>query len=110
MLRVFENALVTTYKKFGLTLNQIIFLAMLVLIPAIASLWQRAGFVVFVVVLLAVLFRLHGRFIPSAALYFGEQEPTIFQRMWPSPASWLITATASLAAAFVFYWLTRRAP
>lgn len=109
-LKVFERDLVTTYKKFGLTLNQLIFLAMLVLIPAIASLWQRAVFVAVVVLLLGVLFQLHSRFIPSAALYLGEQEPTVFQRTWPSVLSWLIAATASLAAAFVFYWLTRPAP
>lgn len=109
-LKAFEKGLVTTYKKFGLTLYQVIFLAMLVLIPAIASLWQRAVFVGFVVLLLGVLFRLHSRFIPSAALYLGEQEPTVFQRTWPSVLSWLIAATASLAAAYVFYWLTRRAP
>jgi hypothetical protein len=108
-LRAFEKGLVTTYKKFGLTLNQIIFLTMLVLIPAIVSLWQRAVFVVFVVLLLQALFRLHSRFIPSAALYLCEQEPTVLQRMWPSLLSWLIAATASLAAAFVFYWLTRHA-
>lgn len=110
MLRAHEKGLVTVYKKFGITLNQIIFLTMLVLIPAIESLWQRAGFVVFVVVLIGILFRLHTRLIPNTALYFGEQEPTVFQRMWPSLASWLIAATASLAAAVVFYWLTRRAP
>jgi len=110
MLRAFEKGLVTTYKKFGLTLNQIIFLAMLVLIPAIAVVWQRAVFVAFVVLLLGALFWLHSRFIPSAALYVGEHEATFFQRVWPSLLSWLIAATASLAAAFLFYWLTRRAP
>ena len=110
MLRAFEKGIVTTYKKFGLTLNQIIFLAMLVLIPAITSLWQRAVFVLFVVALLGILFRVHSRFIPSAALFFGEKEPTVFQRIWPSLASWLITATASLAAALLFFWLTRPAP
>jgi hypothetical protein len=110
MLRTFERGLVTTYKKFGLTLNQIIFWAMLILIPAIESLWQRSVFVAVVVLLLGGLFWLHRRFIPSAALYLGEQEPTVFQRMWPSILSWLVAATASLAAAFVFYWLTRGAP
>lgn len=110
MLRTFEKGLVTTYKKFGLTLNQIIFLTMLVLIPAIESLWQRAVFVAVVVLLLGSLFRLHSRFIPSATIYFGEQEPTFLQRSWPSLLSWLIAATASLAAAFVFYWLTRPPP
>lgn len=110
MLRVSEKGIVTTYKKFGLTLNQIIFLVMLVLIPAIASLWQRAVFVLFVGLLLVILFRLHSRFIPSAALFFGEKEPTVFQRAWPSLVSWLITVTATLAATLLFFWLTRRTP
>jgi hypothetical protein len=110
MLRTFEKGLVTTYKKFGLTLNQLIFLAMLVLIPAIASLWQRAAFVLVVMLLLGLLYWLHSRFIPNAILYLAEQEPTLLERVWPSVLSWLGAATASLAAAFVFYWFTRGAP
>lgn len=106
VLRAWERSLVTTYKKFGLTLNQTIFLAMLVLIPAIVSLWQRAVFVVVVVLLLAALFQLHSRFIPNSVLYLGEQEPTFVQRAWPSILSWVIAASASLAAGLLFYWLT----
>lgn len=109
MLRPFENPLVTTFKKFGLTLNQLIFLAMLVVIPAISSMWSRAAFVAVVVLLMAALYQLHNRFIPSAALYFGQREPSFFQRLWPSLASWLIAASASLAAALAYYWLTRNA-
>jgi hypothetical protein len=108
ILRTFERGLVTTYRKFGLTLNQAIYLAMLILIPAIASLWQRTLFVGVVVLLLAALFQLHSHFIPNATLYFGEKEPTTFQRVWPSLLSWLSAVTASLAAALVFYWLTRK--
>lgn len=110
ILRTFEKGSVTTYKKFGLTLNQIIFLAMLVLIPAIESLWQRAVFVAIVVTLLGFLYWLHSRFIPNAVIYLGEQEPTVFQRVWPSILSWVVAATASLAAAYAFYWLTRSVP
>jgi hypothetical protein len=109
-LRGFEKGLVTSYKKFGLTLNQFIFLAMLVLIPAIEVLWQRGLFVVVVVLLLSVLYWLHSKFIPNAIVSLGGQEPTIWQRVWPSILSWIAAATASLAAAYVFYWLTKTAP
>jgi hypothetical protein len=109
-LRLAEKGLVTTYKKFGLTLNQFIFLAMLVLIPAIDLLWQRAVFVAIVVVLLGFLYWLHSRFIPNAIVYVGAHEPTRLQRAWPSILSWLVATTASLAAAYVFYLLTGKTP
>lgn len=107
MLHPFEKALVTTYKKFGLTLNQIIFLAMLILIPAIGSLWQRAAFVGIVVTLLGFLYWLHSKFILNAVIYLGPEEPTALKRLWPFILSWLGAATASLAAAYAFYLLTR---
>jgi len=110
ILRTFEKGLVTTYKKFGLTFNQFIFLAMLVLIPAIDLLWQRAAFVVIVMVLLGFLYWLHSKFIPIAVVYLGAKEPTWLQRVWPSILSWLVMATASLAAYCAFYLLTRNAP
>jgi len=109
ILRTFEKGLVTTYKKFGLTLNHVLFLAMLVLIPAIESLWQRAAFVAIVVVLLGFLYWLHSKFIPNAVVYLGTKEPTTLERVWPSILSWLVTATATLAAAYAFYLLTRTA-
>lgn len=109
-LRIFEKGLVTTYKKFGLTLNQFIFLAMLVVIPAIDVFWQRGLFVAIVVLLLSVLYWLHSKFIPNAVVFLGEQEPTILQRVWPSVVSWIAAATASLAAAYAYYWLTGTAP
>lgn len=106
-LRKFEKGLVTTYKKFGLTLNQAIFLAMLVLIPAIQLLWQRAVFVVTVVVLLTILLAIHRRFIPNPILYLSKKEPTLLERAWPSVLSWLLGIAASLIAAWIFKWLTR---
>ncbi|WP_447969828.1 hypothetical protein [Nitrospira sp. M1] len=109
-LRPFEKGLVTTYKKFGLTLNQVIFFAMLVVIPAIDSLFHRGIFVAIVIVLLTFLYWLHSRFIPNAAIYLGDQEPTLIQRVWPSTLSWLAAVSASLAAAYVFYLLTGNTP
>ena len=79
---------------------------MLVVIPAIESLWQRGIFVIIVVLLLSFLYWLHSKCIPNAIIYLGEHEPTFFERTWPSVLSWVATATASLAAAYVFYLLT----
>jgi hypothetical protein len=107
MLRKLEKPLVTRYKKYGVTLNQVIFLGMLVLIPAIHSLWQRAVFVLVVVLLLHALVWVHQRFIPNATLNLSEDEPTSLQRVGPTILSWLIAVTASLAAAVLFRWLTR---
>ena len=109
MLRTFEKTLVTTYKKFGLTLNQIILLAMLVLIPSIQLLWQRAVFVVAIIFLLQCLVWLHQRFIPNATLYLAEQTPNAFQRVWPTILSFFIGVVASLVAAWLFQLLARGA-
>lgn len=106
-LRRHEKGFVTTYRKFGLTLNQLIFFAMLVFIPAIASIQSRALFVGVVAALMAGLVHLHNRYIPNALLYLSAREPSTFERWKPALASWLIAATASLAAALVFWWLTR---
>lgn len=45
----FTNKVITNYKKYGLTLNSIIFLIMLILIPEIDTIIKRAVFVVSVV-------------------------------------------------------------
>jgi hypothetical protein len=85
----------------------VIFLVMLVVIPEIASIWQRVTFVAVVVALLFALVALHGRYIPNLVVYCGPKKPSALARVWPSILSWLIAATASLAAALVYWWLTR---
>ncbi|TLY28795.1 MAG: hypothetical protein E6K63_07045 [Nitrospirae bacterium] len=109
-LRPFERRLVTTYKKFGLTLNEFIFLAMIVALPSIESIWQRMAFATVAVILLSGLYWFHSKFIPNTVIYLSGKEPTVFQRAWPSILSWLSAVTASLAAAYFFYLLTRSTP
>lgn len=105
-LRSYESALVTNYKKFGLTLNQMIFLAMLIVIPAIEQLFYRAAFAVCVIVLLQFLFWLHSKFIPVLIVYPANPTPSVFRRLWPSAVSWLIAVTSTIAASYLFLWLT----
>ena len=110
LLRRHQNSLITTYKKFGLNLNQLIFLAMLVAIPEIRSLGSRALFVAVVFLLLTALLWVHLRFIPNAKIRLTGSPPTAFARIWPTIVSWLFAVIASLAAAYLYTSLTSNAP
>jgi hypothetical protein len=107
MLLKFENRLLSVYKKYGLMFNSLLFFGMLVVIPALQSMKQRAIFVAAIVVILFCLFKVHQRFIPNAVLYLSGEHPKWFQRVWPSILSWISALTAALAAALIFWWLTR---
>ena len=104
-LRPKQNNLVTTYKKYGLNINAIIFFAMLILIPEVRS-WQgRTAFVLCVFLLLTILLWIHGRFIPNTIIYLTGKKPSFFARSWPTIVSWLVATSSSIFAAWVFYLL-----
>jgi hypothetical protein len=109
LLRGYQSTLITTYKKFGLNLNQAIFLAMLVVMPSINAWINRALFAVSVFILLTAMLWLHARFIPNASIRMGIAKPTFLGRIWPTLLSWLVAVSAALVAALVFYWLTKSA-
>jgi len=78
--------------------------------PGIAAWTDRAMFAIAVFLLLSLMLWLHARFIPNAMIYMSSVQPSFFARVWPTILSWLVAATASLAAALFLYWLTRIAP
>lgn len=107
LLRPQQNSLVTTYRKYGLNLYAIIFFAMLILIPEVKS-WQgRSVFVLFVFILLTILLWIHRRFIPNVVIYLTGKKPSFFVRTWPTIVSWLVAASSSIFAAWIFYLLTK---
>lgn len=106
-LKRHQSNLVTNYRKFGLNLNSVIFLAMLVAIPEIDTWEARTGFVIATISLLGALLWAHSKFIPNASLVLTEEKPNALTRAWPTILSWFVAASASLVAALVFYWLTR---
>lgn len=108
-LRKHESMLVTTYKKHGLNLNQAVFFVMLIIMPSVAKWIDRAMFAVAVFFLLSIMLWLHARFIPNAMIQLSTVQPSFLARAWPTILSWLVAATASLAAALLLYWLTGRA-
>ena len=97
-----QNSLVTTYRKYGLNLNGVIFFSMLIAIPDISDWQSRAIFVVSVFLLLNFLLFIHNKFIPNTAIYLEQAKPGFFKRAWPSMLSWLIAASSSVVAAYIF--------
>lgn len=105
-----QNTLVTTYKKYGLNLNGIIFLAMLIAIPEVEKWTNRAFFVAVVFTLLNILLWIHGKFIPNTIVYLTGKKPSILSRSWPTIISWLVAVSSSLFAAWIFELLTKNNP
>lgn len=105
LMKPSENTLVTTYRKYGLTLNGAIFMAMLIVIPEIIGWQKRAIFVISIYIILILLLSIHNKLIPNTTIYINQSEPGIFKRVWPSILSWLIAASSSVVAATIFYFL-----
>lgn len=103
----FTNKLITNYKRYGLTLNSLIFFIMLILIPEINPISKRAIFVVSVIILMSILVLVHRRYIPNTIIFLTDTKPSVFKRIWPSILSWFISLTSALVASLIYYYLTK---
>jgi len=106
-LSSYQNRLVTRYRKYGLNLNTVIFLLMLVAIPEIFGWLNRLIFVGSVVVLLIVLLAIHSKLIPNTLVFLSKPKTGVLGRIWPSVVSWLIAVTSALVATWIFSKLTQ---
>lgn len=104
-LKRHQNGLVTIYKKFGLNLNQALFLAMLILIPQFTSMEKRAIFVVSVFAMLHTLLWVHSRLVPNADIQASSPAPSQLARIGPSIISFLFAVFASVVATYIYAWL-----
>lgn len=109
-LKRYQSSLATTYKKFGLTINQAIFVALLIVMPSIQSTGNRAILAVGVFLLLAVLQQAHAKFIPNASITLGTVRPTWLDRWLPSLLSWLSAIALIVIAGLIYRWLTGQDP
>jgi hypothetical protein len=98
----YQNKIITNYKKYGLNLNQIIFLFMLVLIPEITTRPKRLFFVASVFGILVFLHAIHSKITPNTLIFLGNHTPSIWARSWPTILSWLIAASSSVFAMWLF--------
>lgn len=107
LLRPKKNNLVTTYKKYGLNINTIIFFLMLVFIPELSDWTDRGKFVLIVFILLNILYWIHSRFIPNTKIFLTEKKPSLLARSWPSIVSWFIATTSTVLAGWLLYILKK---
>lgn len=105
-LKGFGNVVITGYKKFGLNLNGLIFIGMLVAIPEINSILDRIVFMAAVFGMLALLLALHSRFIPNATIKLAGPVPSRAARLFPTIASWGAAIFTSIVASYIYTWLT----
>ena len=103
----YENSLVTNYRKYGLNLNSLIFLAMVAVTPDIATLANRALFIGLATLLLVALYWSHKTLIPNTLVLPETKRATYLGRIWPSALSWIIAVTSSVAASWIYSLLTK---
>ena len=113
-LRRYEHTYITTFKRWGIGINQVMLLAAIVFLPSLSGLKDRAILMAVVLGLIFGVDWLHSRYVPYAAIYLREKKKGWFGKAWPRVASWAIgivaTVIAGLAAAYLQGALSIPAP
>lgn len=107
-IRQHQKPLITSYKKFGLGLNQIVFVLMIVAMPSISDWSYRMIFAISVVALLAALLWVHTKWIPNASVVLGTGSPNWVNRNWLSILSWVGGILSAVIAAKLVEWLANK--
>jgi hypothetical protein len=107
LLAAHENRLVSWYRRYGLLINSLIFLILLVAAPEVDEWPQRAVLVGAIFGLLGILALIYNRFVPNTVIFASTTEPSLWARFWPSALSWLAAVTSSLVALWLFWFFTR---
>ncbi len=108
-LRVYENRPLTIYRRHGLAINQVLFLAMIVIVPGLRALWERMAFVGGVTLILLALLIVYNGLFPNTMLLLTDKKPGLFSRLWPQLLALAITAGGGLLAALL-YGLIKSSP
>ena len=101
----FERTYTTNFKKLGFGINQLLLVGAIVFLPSLGSLRDRAILMAGVLALIFGVNWLHNRYLPFAAVYLGQKPKGMIARLAPSAISWLIAATASIAATLLAAYL-----
>jgi hypothetical protein len=105
-IKKYERQLLTSYKKWGLGLNQVIFLIMIIFATEIQDVYKRAIFVIFVVAILSILYWVHTHFIPIASISLRPNPLSKWQKYSPQVISAVIGVISTLVASLLFWALT----
>lgn len=106
LLKKHERIFSTIFKKWGLAINQIIILIMLILIPEFRSINDRAIFVFALTGISIIYFLIQFKLIPNAKIYISSAPPNFFTRSWQGVLYLAYPIIASLIAAYLYAYLT----
>ncbi len=104
-VRPFERAYTTNFKKLGFGFNQLLLVGAVVFLPSLDTLQDRAILMVGVLVLISYVNWLHGKYLPFAAIYLSPKSKGMFAHVAPSAVSWIIAASAGVAATLLGAYL-----
>lgn len=104
-LKQYERNYITNFKRWGLSINQLLLLGAIVLLPSFSSLLDRAIFMIAGLVLIVGVNWLHSRYLPFAAIHLREKKKGFFKRFGLSAASWVLGIVAAVFAALLGAYL-----
>lgn len=108
-LKTKEKSFATSFRRFGVNINVVIFFVALALLPELPLL-RRFVFMLLLVGVFASVVQLHAKYIPNVAIYLSDRTPGMFVRAWPQILSWVIAATSAFVAAVAYGLLSGQLP
>lgn len=97
-LTPYERTYSANFKKLGLGIIQLLFLAMVVYLPSIDSLFQRSVYALGIVAIAQIFLVTHARFVPNALILLKPRGPGLLERLSPHFVSWFIATLAAISA------------
>ncbi|MFG1331773.1 hypothetical protein V5F41_11035 [Xanthobacter autotrophicus] len=109
-VRPLERTYTTKFKKLGFGINQLLLIGSIVYLPSLNSLQDRAILMSGIFAIIFTVDWLHVRYLPFSAIYLSQKPKGVFTRFAPSLMSWLIAATAGIAATLLAAYLQGLSP
>lgn len=100
-IRPFERFYASSYKKYGISFNQLLFVFALIYLPSLPDFVSRFVLMVGVIGLIYVINRIHVALIPYTAIYLAERAPGFITRYGPSILSAVLSLMSAIAAALL---------
>ena len=101
----YERSYTTNFKKAGFGINQLLAAGMILFLPSLEKLSDRAVLMTGTLVSIFFVNRLHTRYLPLAAIYLRQRRKNFSNKIIPNLVSWLIAATAGLVVSLLAAYL-----
>lgn len=98
----YQRKLATQFRKFGLTVNLLITVAVLAALPGLPTFWQRLAFCGCGFAVQALVAQFHRRYVPNFLLLPAQKKPGWVGRLGPAAISWAITTLGAVVAAIIY--------